>query len=109
MASSNDLNIKAKNIGKYAADNAHATDATSTLSANTHHPGDDTGRLVLDAYRKFGSSAVRPILEAYQGGYNSQATEYGDPVIRMVQIKNGIGYALPNATAEEIIAIEQEL
>lgn len=102
MSSSNDLIVKARNIGKYAADSAHVTGGTSTISTDTHHPGDDTGRLVLAAYREFGSSAVRPIVEAYQGGYNNQAAEHGDPVIRMAQIKNGIGYALPDATDAEI-------
>lgn len=102
MASSNELIVKAKSIGKFAADSAHVTGATSTISADTHHPGDDTGRLVLAAYREFGSSVVRPIVEAYQGGYNNQAAERGDPVIRMAQIKNGIRYALPDATDAEI-------
>lgn len=110
MASSNELISKAKNIGKHAAESAHVTGRASRISADTHHhPGDDTGRLVLAAYREFGSSAVRSIVEAYQGGYNNQAAEQGDPVIRMVQIKNGIGYALPGATDSEIEHIADSL
>ncbi|KLI90456.1 hypothetical protein AA310_01315 [Arthrobacter sp. YC-RL1] len=108
MKSSYELITKAKNIGRYAADLAH-DGSSANLSPAAHHPGDDTGRIVLEAYRKFGAPAVLDIVEAYQSGYNNQAAELGDPVIRRVQIKNGIKYALPGATAREIQDIEHEL
>lgn len=108
MNSSNELIIKARSIGKYAANLAHG-EATSNIAAGAHHPGDDTGSVVLEAYRAFGLSSVIEIIEAYQGGYNSQAAELGDPVVRRAQIKNGIGWALPSATKEEIRAIKDEL
>lgn len=108
MGTSQELINRAANIGRYAANNEHVTGA-ATISSAAHHPGDDTGRLVLEAYRRFGASAVREVVEAYQGGFNNQAAENGDPVISRIQIKNGIGSALPGASDEEIRAIEDEL
>ncbi|CBT77240.1 hypothetical protein AARI_30380 [Glutamicibacter arilaitensis Re117] len=108
MRSSYELITKAQNIGRYAADLAH-DGSVADLSTSAHHPGDDTGRVVLEAYRKFGATSVRDVLEAYQSGYNNKAADLGDPVVRMIQIKNGIHYALPGATDEEIKAIKDQL
>ena len=108
MKSSYELITKAQNIGRYAADLAHDGSAAD-LSPSAHHPGDDTGRVVLEALRKFGATSVRDVLEAYQSGYNNKAADLGDPVVRMIQIKNGIHYALPGATDEEIQAIKDQL
>lgn len=103
----NQLIVRAQNVGQYASDQAHAL--SKSVEGGAHHPGDDTGRLVLEAYRTYGAEDMRAVVRAYQGGYNARAADLGDYVIRWPQIKAGIHWALPGATDQELIEIPAAL
>lgn len=111
MSSINNLIVRAEKVGRYAADLAHELRKGVAISpgSNAHHPGDDTGRLVLDAYRNHGAVEMKSVVKGYQSGYNARAQELGDDHVRWVQIKNGIGWALPGATDAELAAIPAAL
>lgn len=110
MPSLNQLIVRAQQVGRYAADLAHDADGdpASTVS-DAHHPGDDAGRLVLEAYRCYGVEEMRAVVRGYQGGYNAAAADLGDYVMRWPQIVASIGWALPGATEEEAAAITTAL
>lgn len=103
----NQLIVRAQRVGQYAADQANAI--SKSFEGDAHHPGDDTGRLVLEAYRTYGAEDMRAVVRAYQGGYNARAADLGDYVIRWPQIKAGIHWALPGATDQELIEIPAAL
>lgn len=107
MSSINELMVLAGELGEYAADRLHGLSPKIVVvpQSNAHHPGYDTGDLVLQAYRSYGVEVVRPILEGYQRGYNARATERQGLLLCFVQITNGVGEALPHATEEERTAI----
>lgn len=111
MSSINNLIVRAEKVGRYAADLAHELREGVAVSpgSNTHHPGDETGRLVLDAYRNHGVEEMKSVVKGYQAGYNSRAQELGVDHVRWVQIQNGIGWALPGATEAEQEAIPAAL
>lgn len=111
MSSINHLIVRAEGVGRYAADLAHELREGVAVSpgSNAHHPGDDTGRLALDAYRNHGAEEMKSVVKGYQAGYNARAQELGDDHVRWVQIKNGIGWALPGATDAEQAAIPAAL
>lgn len=111
MSSINNLIVRAEKVGRYAADLAHELHKGAAVIAvgNAHHPGDDTGRLVLEAYRNHGAEEMKSVIKGYQAGYNARAQELGDDHVRWVQIKNGIGWALPGATETEQAAIPAAL
>lgn len=50
MKSIYELIAKAQNVGRYAA-NLARDGSVATISEDTHHPGDGTGRVVLEACR----------------------------------------------------------
>lgn len=108
MSSINDLLISANKVGRYAAGLTKGTGEPATVGA-AHHPGDDTGRLVLDAYRNHGVQAMKAVVHAYQDGYNARAAETGIAAVEWEQIKNGILWALPGVTEEEKTAIPEAL
>jgi hypothetical protein len=102
----NRLIVRAQRVGQHAADLAHGPEgAPASTMGDAHHPGDDTGRLVLEAYRTYGVEEVKAVLRGYQAGYNARASELGDYVARWIEIKNGITYALPGASEAEHQAI----
>lgn len=102
MISLNKLIVRAQCVGQHAADLAHNADRDLVSTVDyAQPPGDDTGRLTLDAYRVFGTEEVKAVLLGYQAGYNARASELGDYVVRWIEIKNGISWALPGATEEE--------
>lgn len=102
----NRLIVRAQRVGQHAADLAHGAEgAPASTMGDTHHPGDDTGRLVLEAYRSYGGEEVKAVVRAYQAGYNARAGELGDYVARWIEIKNGIIHALPGACEAEQQAI----
>lgn len=105
MDSLNNLIDRAANVGRYAAGLAGDTD----LIGDAHHPGDDTGRLVLEAYREYGAEAVRSVVAAYQFAYNEHAKEHGGQLIEQIHIKNGIGWSLAGATDAELEEIPAAL
>lgn len=106
MSSLNNLIVRAQEVGQYAADLAHASEgAPASTVGDAHHPGDDTGRLVLEAYRTYGAEEMLAVVRGYQGGYNARAADFGDYVVRWPEIANGIEWALPGATDEEARAI----
>lgn len=111
MSSINNLIVRAQEIGSYAADSKHALqeDTAAVTEGNAHHPGDDTGRLVLDAYRNHCLEEMKAVVKGYQTGFNTRAQELGDTQVRWVQIKNGMAWALPGATDEELAAIPAAL
>ena len=107
MNSQNNSISKAQGIGRYAAEQAQASSKGAAVNAgtNSHHPGDDTGKLVLDAFRTEGAEGMKAVVKGYQEGYNARAAELGTESVSWDQIKNGIGWALPGATDEEEAAI----
>lgn len=106
----NSLIVRAQQAGQLAASLAHDAEGTSASTmGDAHHPGDDTGRLVLEAYRAFGAEELKAVLRGYQAGYNARASELGDYVVRWIEIKNGINWALPGATDEEARSIKAAL
>lgn len=111
MSSINNLIVRAEKVGRYAADLAHELHQGAAVLAggNAHHPGDDTGRLILEAYRTHGTEEMKSVVRGYQAGYNTRAQELGTDHVRWVQIKNGIGWALPGATEAEKVAIPAAL
>lgn len=102
---------EAGKIGRYAAesDDTLYKGAAVGPATSVHHPGDDTGRLALEAYRVRGKAALRSVIQAYQDGYNDRAKELGNGAVSWEQIKGGIGWALPGATDEEQQAIATAL
>lgn len=110
MSSINDLQISAEKVGRYAAKLTGGSDdnAASTIG-DAHHPGDDTGRLVLDAYRNHGAQAMKAVVQAYQEGYNAQAAELGIRPVEWESIRKGILWALPGVTDAEKTAIPAAL
>ncbi|GAA5228509.1 hypothetical protein [Paeniglutamicibacter antarcticus] len=64
MDSINQLIVQAEALGEYAADRLHGLSARIIVvpERNAHHPGYDTGDLVLQAYRSYGVEVVRSIL-----------------------------------------------
>lgn len=105
MSNIADLIVRAEKIGKYAANSAHVGGHAFAPGSSYHHPGDDTGRLVLDAYRNHSVEEMKVVIKGYQAGYNVKAVELGDTVVTWEQIQKGIGLALPGATDEELEAI----
>ncbi|MGO1230549.1 hypothetical protein [Glutamicibacter arilaitensis] len=106
MGSINNLIVRAEKVGRYAADLAHDGSQAFPPTDKAHHPGDDTGRLVLEAFRNYGIEEMNSVIVGYQRGYNARAQELGDSAVRWVQIRNGIGWALPGATEAEEEAIK---
>lgn len=111
MKSLNELIVRAQHVGQCAADLAHEAgeEGPASTVGDAHHPGDDTGRLVLAAYRGYGVEEMRAVVRGYQGGYNAAAADLGDYVVRWPQIVAGIGWALPGATEDEAAAITTAL
>jgi hypothetical protein len=111
MSSINHLIVRAEKVGRCAADLTHDLREGVAVSpgSNAHHPGDDTGRLVLDTYRNHGAEEMKSVVKGYQAGYNAWVHELGGDHVRWVQIKNGIGWALPGATEAEQAAIPAAL
>lgn len=102
MQSLNRLIVQAQRAGRHAADLAHdAQENPASTVGEAHHPGDDTGRLVLAAYRRYGVEEMRAVVRGYQAGYNGRAADLGVYVVRRPEIKAGIGGALGGATAAE--------
>ncbi|MHA7306638.1 hypothetical protein ACX80E_15585 [Arthrobacter sp. TMN-49] len=97
--------VQAEKIGQYAVNNAHGCGYAFEPGSDAHHPGDDIGRLVLDAYRNHSVEEMKAVIKAYQAGYNVKAIELGDTAVGWEQIKNGVGFALPGASADELEAI----
>lgn len=46
-----------------------------------HHPGDDTGRLMCDAYAENGAVGAIDVLDAYHGAYNEVRRAHGLPEV----------------------------
>lgn len=106
----NSLIVRAQQTGRLAAGLAHDAEGTPASTVDdAHHPGGDTGRLALEAYRAFGIEELKAVLRGYQAGYNARASELGDYVVRWSEIKNGISWALPGATDEEVRSIKAAL
>lgn len=99
----NELIVRAQRVGQYAAELAHdaGEEGPASTVGDAHHPGDDTGRLVLEAYRGYGVETVPAVVRGYQGGYNARAADFGDTVVRWPEIARGIAWALPGATENE--------
>lgn len=77
---------------------------------DSHHPGDDLGRLVLDAYRKFdGAPAAKEVLAAFLERWNQLATEAGYPLTTWDRLKGGIAWALPGATEHTLAKIRSAM
>lgn len=111
MSAINNLIVRAEQVGRYAADLAHELHqgVCITPNGNAHHPGDDTGRLVLEAYRDHGAEEMKSVVRGYQTGYNARAQELGTDHVRWIQITNGIHWALPGATDAELAEIPAAL
>lgn len=102
MTSLNHLIVRAQCVGQHVADLAHDADVDlASTVGDAHHPGGNAGPLVLEAYRAFGVEEMKAVLRGYQAGYNARAGELGDFVVRWIEIKNGIGRALPVVAEEE--------
>lgn len=84
MSSINNLIVRAEKVGRFAADLAHELHKGVAVSpnSNAHHPGDDTGRLALDAYRNHGAEEMKSVVKGYQAGYNARAQELGSDHVR---------------------------
>ncbi|MFF5794556.1 hypothetical protein ACFY5D_21140 [Paeniglutamicibacter sp. NPDC012692] len=94
----------AVNIGKYAS-----REGGSFIGSYAHHPGDNTGRYVIEAYRGHGPEGVRAVVLAYLESYNEHARELGARQATLQEIKNGLEFALPGATEAEAEAIHAAL
>lgn len=102
MTSLNHLIVRAQRVGQHAADLAHHVDGDLAATGDdAQHPGEDTCRLALEAYRSFGLKEANAVIRGYQAGYNARASELGDFVVRWIEIKNGISWALHGVTEEE--------
>lgn len=106
MSSINNLIVRAEKVGRYAADLAHDGSHALPPTDKAHHPGDDTGRLALEAFRNHGIEEMKSVIIGYQRGYNARAQELGDVAVRWAQIRKGIAWALPGATKDEEEAIK---
>jgi hypothetical protein len=102
----NALIVRAQQAGRQAADLDHgANDQPASGAGEAHHPGDDTGRLVLQAYRSFGAEEMKAVVRGYQAGYNARAAELGNLSVGWIEIRNGMRWALPGATGDETRSI----
>lgn len=103
MQSLNQLIVRAQRVGEYAAKLAHnaGDEGPASTVGDAHHPGDDTGSLVLEALRNYGIETVPAVVRGYQGGYNARAADFGDTIVRWPEIARGIEWALPGATENE--------
>lgn len=59
-----------------------------------HHPGDDTGRLMWEAYEADGASAAVDVLDAYVTAYNHQRELAGQPAIPHETIRDNFVWAV---------------
>ncbi|MCG2622992.1 hypothetical protein LVY72_13905 [Arthrobacter sp. I2-34] len=112
MKSVNELIVSAEETGRHAAEMAAQDLRGGTVvvaGTSIHNPGEDTGRLVLDAYRSHGTEAVNSAVRAYRDGYNARARQLGADTVDWEQIRNGIGWALDGATDDERAAIPAAL
>lgn len=100
----NDHIQHAAHIGKYAS-----KEGDSFAGSYSHHPGDDTGRYVIKAYRGHGPEGAKAVALAYLESYNEHAGELGARQATLREIKNGIEFALPGATETEAEAIHAAL
>ncbi|MEO3931438.1 hypothetical protein WMO79_01305 [Micrococcaceae bacterium Sec7.4] len=102
MNAINDVIDQARKAGRFAAGQSKSlSGGTSVIrGTNAHHPGDDVGILVLDAYRDHGRHQAVEVVNGYQDGYNARAAELGTDRVDRDQIKKGIGLALPPRTTD---------
>lgn len=107
MSELNKLVKDAEQTGRYAANLAHELGKGVTIAPDTdsHHPGDDTGRIVVKAFREHGEDGVRNVAHGYERGYNERSQHHGDTPVTREQIKNGMPYALAGVTKTEESAI----
>lgn len=72
-------------------------------SDDLHHPGDDTGRLMCDAYDAVGAEGAADVLDAYLTAYNQRRRAHGLPTIAAETLTTNLGWAASiRATPEQI-------
>lgn len=76
-------------LQKAANPAAHIT----VIADENHHVGDDTGRLMCDAYAEGGAAAAVDVLLAYLDAYNAQRHMNGMPLIAAETIRDTLGWA----------------
>lgn len=66
---------------------------TAVIPDRNHHVGDDTGRLMCDAYDQGGASAAVDVLVAYFNAYNDERLAVGYAPIADHTIRDTLGWA----------------
>lgn len=99
MSNLNTLLTRASKVGTYAA--SLEVDHQRGTKDQIHHVGDDTGRIVTEAYREFGAEAAAQVVDEYLAAFN---VARNDASIREVTpneaIKN-LSWAIPSNTLTE--------
>lgn len=82
---------------------------TAVMPDKIHHVGDDTGRLMCDAYDQGGAPAAVDVLLAYFNAYNSERLKVGFPPIADHTIRDTLGWAASvRATRPQIDEMRNE-
>lgn len=75
------LTQRAAEIGKFASENEIGLRKTggSHFSDDLHHLGDDTGRLIVEAFKSGGVTRAADVVDAYLKEYNEVRAAHGLP------------------------------
>lgn len=102
---------EATKTGTYAGQLDRAGRAKGhNLDDKIHHPGDDTGKHVLRAYKLGGAEAASEVFAAYLHAFNAvRAADLQKPLTQQLAIAN-LQWAIPpeKITADELADIRSE-
>lgn len=95
-----DLIARANSVGAAAA----ADDADSSMNDTGHHIGDDTGRLISEAYRTAGATGAAAILDTYVDANNTWRAAHQ---LRELTAQNAVANLSLAISPDGITAAEQ--
>jgi hypothetical protein len=95
-----DLISRANSVGATAA----ADDADTSMNDTGHHMGDDTGRLISEAYRTAGATGAAAILNAYVDANNAWRAAHQ---LRELTAQNAVANLSLAISPDGITAAEQ--
>lgn len=104
-----DWTAEGKKLGKYAESLEYGTHPDGAVNDQIHHIGDDTGKLLAEAYHTDGLPAAVDVLVGYFDEYNANRAAHGTPELTAERASANLGWALPSdsLTPEQIEEIRQ--
>lgn len=97
MTNLDELIAQATKVGAYAAELERGLEKPGSPRGkddHLHHAGDDTGRLVTEAYRAHGADAAAQVIEAYLAEFNRQRARDGVPALSAKQVIAHLPWAI---------------